>query len=134
MNLSLKGALDVFYTAPEKCFPGGPAFDNTFYLAWSVMISSLAGVAGVSLFQMFLSRTWYRRAFWTTTVLQVAGAIVDVIVVERWNRKAGISDKLFYVLGDTILQEVVRLVWGLGQPLVKDDAGRGEVRRWDTSG
>lgn len=107
MNLQLRGALDVFYTGDELCIPGGPNFDRTFYLSWSVMVGSLAGVLGVSLFQMILSRTWYRRAFWTTTLLQVAAAIVDIAIVERWNRRVGISDKLFYMLGDTIIQEVV---------------------------
>lgn len=59
---------------------------------------------------MTLSRTWYRRAFWTTTVLQVTAAIVDIAIVERWNRRAGISDKVFYLLGDTIIQEVVLML------------------------
>lgn len=110
MNLQLRGALDVFYTGDEKCLPGGPNFDNTFYLSWSVMVGSIAGVVGVSLFQMILSRTWYRRAFWTTTLLQVVAAIVDIAIVERWNRRAGISDKVFYLLGDTIIQEVVLML------------------------
>lgn len=49
MNLQLRGAFDVFYTGDEVCIPGGPNFDNAFYLSYSVMIGSLAGVAGVSL-------------------------------------------------------------------------------------
>lgn len=110
MNLQLRGALDVFYTGDEVCNPGGPNFDRTFYLSWSVMVGSLAGVVGVSLFQMILSRTWYRRAFWTTTLLQVVAAIVDIAIVERWNRRAGVSDKVFYLLGDTIIQEVVLML------------------------
>lgn len=60
--------------------------------------------------QMVLSRTWYRRAFWTTTVLQVVAAIIDITIVQRWNRRVGVSDKLFYVLGDAIVQEIVLML------------------------
>lgn len=49
MNLQLRGALDIFYTGNELCLPGGPNFDRRFYLAWSTMLGSIAGAAGVSL-------------------------------------------------------------------------------------
>lgn len=110
MNLQLRGALDVFYTGSAECVPGGPAFDPRFFLAWTAMIGSVAGLAGIALFQTFLSRTWIRRAFWTTTVLQVAAAGVDIAMVLRWNRRLGISDRLFYILGNSMLQEVVFLL------------------------
>lgn len=126
MNLQIRGALDVFYTGDEKCLPGGPHFDRAFYLAWTAIIGSLFGMLGVSLFQMILSKRTYRLAFWSTTVLQVAAAIIDIAIVMRWNLRIGISDKLFYVLGDSMLQEVVRLalrrwcegLWGGKRELV----------------
>lgn len=112
MNLQIRGAIDVFFTGDEECLPGGPHFDRAFYLAWTAIIGSIFGVLGVSLFQMVLSKTWYRFAFWSTTVLQVAAAIIDITIVMRWNLRIGISDKLFYILGDSMLQEVVRLGQG----------------------
>ncbi|GAB0496599.1 hypothetical protein MMPV_007912 [Pyropia vietnamensis] len=93
MNLQLRGALDIFYTGDEVCLPGGPNFDRKFYLAWSTMLASIAGAAGVSLLYA-----------------NVTAAIVDIAIVERWNRRAGISDKVFYLLGDTIIQEVVLML------------------------
>lgn len=116
LNLSIKGALDPFYTANAECNPGGPQFDLPFFLSWSAALGSVAGLLGVIIFQKVLSRTFYRRAFWTTTVLQVASAIVDIAIVQRWNIRAGISDKLFYLLGDSIVVEVVRLERGGGAP------------------
>lgn len=110
MNLQIRGALDVFYTGDEKCLPGGPHFDRAFYLAWTAIIGSLFGMLGVSLFQMILSKRTYRLAFWSTTVLQVAAAIIDIAIVMRWNLRIGISDKLFYVLGDSMLQEVIDMM------------------------
>lgn len=112
MNLQIRGAIDVFFTGDEECLPGGPHFDPAFYLAWTAIIGSVFGVLGVSIFQMVLSKTWYRFAFWSTTVLQVAAAIIDITIVMRWNLRIGISDKLFYILGDSMLQEVVRLGQG----------------------
>lgn len=110
MNLQIRGAIDVFFTGDEECLPGGPHFDRAFYLAWTAIIGSIFGVLGVSLFQMVLSKTWYRFAFWSTTVLQVAAAIIDITIVMRWNLRIGISDKLFYILGDSMLQEVVDML------------------------
>lgn len=110
MNLQIRGALDIFYTGSEECLPGGPHFDRAFYLAWTAIIGSIFGMFGVSLFQMILSKRGYRLAFWSTTVLQVAAAIIDITIIMRWNLRIGISDKLFYVLGDSMLQEVVRAV------------------------
>lgn len=107
MNLQLRGAIDVFYTGSADCVPGGPAFSPSFYFAWSAMIGSIAGIAGVAAFQVFLSRTWFRRAFWTTTVLQVVAAGVDIVLVLRLNRRLGISDRLFFILGNSMLQETV---------------------------
>lgn len=82
MNLQIRGAIDVFFTGDATCVPGGPNFDRAFYLAWTAIIGSIFGVLGVSLFQMFLSKTYYRFAFWSTTVLQVAAAIIDIAIVQ----------------------------------------------------
>ncbi|GAB0489064.1 hypothetical protein MMPV_000280 [Pyropia vietnamensis] len=105
--MELRSAIDVFYTGSAECVPGGPAFSPRFYFAWSAMIGSIAGIAGVAAFQVFLSRTWFRRAFWTTTILQVVAAGVDIVLVLRVNRRLGISDRLFFILGNSMLQETV---------------------------
>ncbi|OSX77177.1 hypothetical protein BU14_0159s0032 [Porphyra umbilicalis] len=107
MNLSIIGAMQPFYISGPECNPGGPQFDLAFFLSWSAALGAVAGLLGVVIFQRVLSRTFYRRAFWTTTVLEVAAAIVDIAIVQRWNIRAGISDRLFYLLGDSIIQDVV---------------------------
>eukprot|EP00170_Pyropia_yezoensis_P004301 contig_17603_g4313 len=107
LSLNIRGAVDVFYTGSAECVPGGPAFSLAFYQAWTTMVACVAGGVGVSIFQTFLSRTWYRRAFWVTTAVEVAAAVVDISLVNRWNLRLGISDKLFYVLGDSMLESVL---------------------------
>lgn len=80
-HLKLKGALDAFYTAPPECLPDGPFFEKSFFLAWTAIIGALCGLLGVTLFQLLLSRTWIRLAFWSTTLLGTAAAVVDIIIV-----------------------------------------------------
>jgi len=109
MYLNVRGAMDDFYTGDEVCLPGGPHCSLPFYLSYTGMIGQVAGLGGIVLFQMFLSRTWFRRAFWTTTVLQVCAALIDITIVMRWNKRIGISDKAFYIVGDAMLEDVVRL-------------------------
>lgn len=35
--------------------------------------------------------------FWVTTVLRCAAAVVDIIIVKRWNIKMGIDDHVMFV-------------------------------------
>lgn len=82
-HLKLKGALDPFYTGKEECLPGGgPYFDTSFYLAWTAIIGALFGLLGTALFQVLLSRTWIRLAFWSTTVVSCVAAVVDIVIVQ----------------------------------------------------
>lgn len=81
-HLKLKGALDPFYTGTQECLPDGPHFDSSFYIAWTAIIGALFGLLGAALFQVFLSRTWIRLAFWSTTVVSCAAAVVDIIIVQ----------------------------------------------------
>lgn len=81
-HLKLKGALDPFYTGSQECLPGGPSFETSFYLAWTAIIGAVFGLLGAALFQVLLSRTWIRLAFWSTTVVSCVAAIVDIIIVK----------------------------------------------------
>ncbi|GAB0497914.1 hypothetical protein MMPV_009251 [Pyropia vietnamensis] len=109
-HLKLKGALDPFYTGSQECLPGGPSFETSFYLAWTAIIGAIFGLLGAALFQILLSRTWIRLAFWSTTVVSCVAAIVDIIIVKRWNLRIGIPDKVFFVIGDSMLQEVIEMM------------------------
>lgn len=89
-HLKLKGALDPFYTGTQECLPGGPSFEPSFYLAWTAIIGALFGLLGAALFQVLLSRTWIRFAFWSTTAVSCVAAVVDIIIVQvRWARGGG---------------------------------------------
>lgn len=48
--------------------------------------------------------------FWVTTLVRTAGAVFDVLIVARLNVAAGIPDKLAYLLGSTIIYNVVYMM------------------------
>jgi BT1 family len=55
---------------------------------------------GVALFQMFLSRGSYRKAFCTTLILKLVASLFDLFIINRENIKLGIPDKVAFILGD----------------------------------
>jgi len=108
--VAIPGALDFFYTADEACVPGGPHFDMSFYLSWTALVGSVAGAVGVAAFQAFLSRAHFRTAFWTTCMVKVAASLFDLVLIKRWNLRFGIGDKLMFLAGDAIIQQVIGML------------------------
>eukprot|EP01063_Lacrimia_lanifica_P037917 TRINITY_DN7939_c0_g2_i1.p1 TRINITY_DN7939_c0_g2~~TRINITY_DN7939_c0_g2_i1.p1 ORF type:complete len:676 (+),score=202.55 TRINITY_DN7939_c0_g2_i1:55-2028(+) len=102
----IDGVLDMWFGADERCIPGGPHFDQTYYVTVSGVIGSVASLAGVSIFQVFFKDKTFRYAFWMTTVLKVVASVFDIIMVTRAHRPA-ISDKVMYLFGDRIIGDVV---------------------------
>jgi hypothetical protein len=45
--------------------------------------------------------------------LQSLSTIIDVIIVQRWNINVGISDKLFFFLGNAVFESLVGILLGL---------------------
>lgn len=108
--VAIPGALDFFYTADEACVPGGPHFDMSFYLSWTALVGSVAGALGVAAFQTFLSRAHFRTAFWTTCMVKVAASLFDLVLIKRWNLRIGIGDKVMFLAGDAIIQQVIGML------------------------
>lgn len=51
-----------------------------------------------------------RKIFWTTTLIRCIAGLFDIIMVERINKAFGISDKVFYMLGDAIIYELAYMM------------------------
>eukprot|EP00123_Amoebidium_parasiticum_P021852 comp7493_c0_seq1/m.3156 comp7493_c0_seq1/g.3156 ORF comp7493_c0_seq1/g.3156 comp7493_c0_seq1/m.3156 type:complete len:624 (-) comp7493_c0_seq1:377-2248(-) len=109
-HLGISGALDYYYTATPDCVPGGPAFDYTYYNTWSSIAQSIFGAVGVALFQATMSKWEFRPVFWVTATLRIAAGLVDIIIIERWNKAVGLSDKVTYMLGYNIIVQVVYMM------------------------
>jgi len=95
----------------EKCNPGGPHFDYLFFSVYTSIIARVCTAIGVYLFQVFFSNANVRFAFWMSAVLSSFASLGDLIIVKRWNRDIlGLSDKAFYLVGDTILEPMVGMM------------------------
>ena len=84
--------------------------DYLFYSVYTSIIARVCGAIGIYLFQVFFSNANVRFAFWMSAVLSSVASIGDYIIVHRWNKQWGISDKAFYLVGDTILEPIVGMM------------------------
>ena len=62
---------DFWFTGDEKCVPGGPAFDYTYYNTYTAVVGAFTGWLGIVVFQATMSGWSFRTLFWVTTVIQV---------------------------------------------------------------
>ena len=107
LYFSTSGASDYWMTADEDCVPGGPHFSYTYYSTFTSVVGSIFSIIGVALFQRTLSGWDFRPVFWVTTMIRVIASLVDIVMVKRWNVTVlGISDHVFYLLGDAIVYQV----------------------------
>ena len=133
------GAQDFWFTGSEKCVPGGPAFDYTYYNTYTAVVGSFTGWIGIVLFQTFMSgwgsqkflksalcggvvwrkyegadvaalgRWTFRKLFWVTTLMQVVASAFDLLIINRYNIAWGIPDKWFYMFGDAVIGPAVMM-------------------------
>ena len=64
----------------------------------------------VLIYQFLFSRWKYRNVLLFTTILSGVGGIFDFIIVNRWNLKWGISDRIFFIIGDDVIHSCVDIL------------------------
>ena len=109
-SISFGGALSYWFTVDEKCNPGGPHFDYLFFSVYTSIIARVCTGIGVYLFQVFFSNANVRFTFWMSAMLSSIASLGDYAMVMRWNKRWGIPDKAFYLVGDTILEPMVGMM------------------------
>lgn len=109
-SVSISSGLSYFYTADAKCLPDGPNFDYTYYITITGIVGSVVNFVGVILYQNFLSGWRFRSALIFTIVVGALAPMVDLIIVMRWNVKIGIPDKVFFLLGNAIFENLVLIL------------------------
>jgi len=123
MQLSAGSAMTFFYTAPRgdgavNC-PGTPSFDYTFYQTYCGLADKLLTLAGVVLFQRYISHWDARKAFWVTTCLTCLAAVFDIAIIERWTRDyLGLPDELSYFFGSTCIEGLIETLDELPATLI----------------
>ncbi|KAK7196337.1 putative pteridine transporter [Novymonas esmeraldas] len=102
--------LSAFYLNSNKCPGDFPNFTYSFYNTVAGVIGNIAGLVGVALFNFLFSRHNYQITYLVTTVMQVLAALVDIIIVKRWNEYIGIPDHAMYLWGDAVVQQIVYML------------------------
>jgi hypothetical protein len=103
--------MTYWFTVDEQCNPGGPQFDYLFFSVYTSIIARVCTAIGVYLFQVFFSNANVRFAFWMSAILSAVASFGDLCIVNRWNRTVlGVSDKAFYLVGDTVLEPMVGMM------------------------
>lgn len=106
-SISLAAPLSSFFLETESGNPGGPHFSYFFYTTVTGLVANLAGLVGIMLFAYFFAQRSYRFTFLVLNLLSMCSSLIDVVIVQRWNKKIGISDELLYWLGDAVGGEVL---------------------------
>ncbi|KAL8272436.1 hypothetical protein Esti_003726 [Eimeria stiedai] len=92
-----------------ECVVEGPHFSWTFLLTWNALAQAFFAFVGVALFQRYVSKWSFRRAFLVTSFLQQATCLFDVVMVMRWNIAMGIPDRVWYFFSASIIEEVASM-------------------------
>eukprot|EP00581_Thalassiosira_minuscula_P012811 CAMPEP_0183716478 /NCGR_PEP_ID=MMETSP0737-20130205/10381_1 /TAXON_ID=385413 /ORGANISM="Thalassiosira miniscula, Strain CCMP1093" /LENGTH=646 /DNA_ID=CAMNT_0025945757 /DNA_START=224 /DNA_END=2165 /DNA_ORIENTATION=+ len=108
--ISIGSAVGYYYTASEECVPNGPNFNYTFYITVTGIVGSIVNFLGVILYQNFLSSWRFRPVLIVTIVIGSLASIVDLIIIMRWNIAIGIPDKVFFLLGNAVFENLVYIM------------------------
>ncbi|CDJ41760.1 folate/methotrexate transporter FT1, putative [Eimeria tenella] len=106
---NISSQFSYWLRAGPDCVADGPHFSWSYLLTWNALAQSIFAFVGVALFQRFVSRWTFRRAFLVTSVLQQLTCLLDVAMVLRWNRRIGIPDKAWYFCSASIIEEVASM-------------------------
>jgi hypothetical protein len=104
---SLGSAMDYFYTADAACLPNGPHFSMSYYIFITGVISTVAGILAIVIYQRTLNNVKFRSVLIITSIIQGLAGLSDLILVWRLNVRMGIPDKWAYVIGEAIFEPVI---------------------------
>jgi hypothetical protein len=91
-----------WYTDAE----GGPNFTPIF-VGIIQMCSYIAMIAGISLYNKYMTTWQFRSIFTAAQLLLVACGMLDIILVSRANTKVGIPDEAFAIISDSTLSSMM---------------------------
>lgn len=108
LYVQIPGALQYFYTGSEVCMPGdqGPHFSFTYFITFVGIMQAVFQFLGTLVFQAVMRNWNFRHVLWSTILIYVVSSIFDIIMIMRWNLKAGISDDVMYLIGDAMINQV----------------------------
>jgi MFS family permease len=109
---ALGSAMDFFYTASDRCVPGGPAFSYKYYVTYTGVVGAIFQLLATWIYQRWFSTWRFRSVLLMTSVLVGLAGLVDLVIVMRWNVTVlGLSDKATYILGEAIIENAVAMLY-----------------------
>ena len=108
--ISIGSAMGYYYTASNECVPDGPNFSYTYYITITGIVGSVVNFLAVVLYQNFLSSWKFRPVLIFTIVIGSLASVVDLIIIMRWNIAIGIPDKVFFLLGNAVFENLVGIM------------------------
>lgn len=99
--------LDYFYTSP--CVKGGPNFSYSYFLSTATVVSSIFGAAASLIFQGCFQKRTFKECFMFGTLAKCSGAIIDIILINRWN-VGYVDDKVVFMLGNCGLRSLIAML------------------------
>lgn len=109
-QISLRSALQYYYTANEDCVPDGPHFTYSFYITYSGVIGEIFMFLAIVYYQNSLHSWKYRSVLQLTLILSCLGRLVDLIIIERWNLAIGIPDRAFFLVGSSMFESMTSML------------------------
>lgn len=106
LSANFVGATDYFYT--QSCY-GTPNFDYTFYVTYTMLLSSIFSLIGIWAHGRFENAP-LKKTFAVLTVVRVLSATVETVQVTRIN-VGTVSDETLYLLGEGVVQPVVSMLF-----------------------
>lgn len=103
-------ALDYYYTATPDCVPNGPHFTYAYYISWAGIVGTLISLAGVGIYQVFLSKLRFWPVLIITTFLGGLAGLSDLSLILHWNQRVGIPDHAAYIIGEAVLEPLIGIL------------------------
>jgi len=106
LGFSIGGASFYFYTDGPEEYKDGPHFSMQFYVSVLGVCGSVCSLIGIWTYQQYMKDWKYRNLLLLTNIVASGLAVLDVIMLGRWNVKMGIPDH-YFVLGSSVFQTII---------------------------
>jgi hypothetical protein len=108
--ININGALDYFLLADPICNPNGPYFSYKYFVTYTGIVAAILSFLGAAFYPLLFGKLRYRNVIIMTTLLYPVAGLFDLTIVKRWNVFIGIPDYIFYMLGSSILYNLVDML------------------------
>lgn len=107
--ITIGGIINQFWLS--KDLPNGPELNGVlYYTVAQGIIQNVATFIGSISFTLIFSKQTWRMTYIVTSTLRLVASGIDILVVSRKNLDIHLSDKLLYLLGDSVLYQSVYMI------------------------